>query len=413
MGLLGIAHDSNTYSNTYTALPTLPAELPTQLAMTSAMKLTKTNSTTSRNVLPSVLLSVLLGLGSCTTSEQTVSSSPPSTVDPAAPVSNPTTVRPNVVASHSVLCDLAAAIAQDTIALTCLVAPGEDPHAYQPTPADRKALESAQLIFYGGYDLEPAIETLIAATQGNVDKVAVSEQAVSKPLLGKPHDHDHGAQKRDADSASDKVGDHDHHGHHHDHSHADSRAEGKTAPDPHIWHSAKNGVAMVMVMRDRLKKLSPRNAALYDQNADRLAQQLIALDKWIVQQIETIPADRRKLVTTHDALGYYGQAYGIEILGTLQGLSTTEQPTPTRLKELVSEIKTAKVPTIFAEISTNDRVLSNVAREADVRISEQPIYADGIGQEGTVSGTYVGMLVTNTCTIVNGLGGQCSPFPLE
>ncbi len=395
------------------------------LAM-KAMKLTKTDLTASGNVLRGVLLSVLLGLGSCTTSEQTGGSASPSAVDPAAPVSTQTAPKPNVVASHSVLCDLATTIAQDTIALTCLVAPGEDPHAYQPTPADRKALESAQLIFYGGYDLEPAIETLIAATQGNVDKVAVGEQAVSKPLLGKPHDHDHGAEGRDANSASDKAGDHDHD---HDHNHADgdkktqpaansassadSRAEGETEPDPHVWHSAKNGVAMVMVMRDRLKKLSPQNAALYDQNADRLAQQLIALDKWIVQQIETVPADRRKLVTTHDALGYYGQSYGIEILGTLQGLSTTEQPTPTRLKELVTEIKAAKVPTIFAEISTNDRVLSNVAREADVRISEQPIYADGIGQEGTVSGTYTGMLVTNTCTIVNGLGGQCSPFPLE
>ncbi len=335
-----------------------------------------------------LFLSIVVGLAGCT--EQATTPSTPSAASPVATAANQTVAKPTVVVSHSVLCDLTQTIAQATIDLTCLVMPGEDPHAYQATPRDRKLLESAQLILYGGYDLEPGIEQLIAATPAAIAKVAVSEKAVTKPLMGDHHDHDHAEGK-------------------HDHDHA----KGDIAPDPHVWHDPKQGIEMAKIVRDQLQQLSPNNAALYDQTAQQFIDQLTQVDRWIAAQIATIPANQRKLVTTHDALGYYGQAYGIEILGTLQGLSTTEQPTPTRLKELVNEIKAAKVPTIFAEVSTNDKVLSNVAREAGVTINTQPIYADGIGQAGTPSGTYVGMLVTNTCTIVNGLGGQCSPFSLD
>ncbi|MCS6812803.1 MAG: zinc ABC transporter substrate-binding protein [Cyanobacteria bacterium] len=341
--------------------------------------------------LGSLALAIAVALTGCNQPEP---ASTPSTVpaSPAATVSTPTESKPRVVATHNVLCDLTRTIAAETIDLTCLVQPGMDPHVYQPTPSDRQAIDSAQLVLYGGYDLEPSIEALIKASKGSALKVAVSEQAVPKPLLGKAHDHG-------AHDHADK-GHHDHHHH----------AEAETVPDPHVWHNAQNGIAMVKVIRDQLQKLAPRHADQYRQTSEQLIAQLTRLDQWIAEQIATIPADRRKLVTTHDALSYYGQAYGIQILGTLQGLSTAEQPTPTRLKQLVTEIKAAQVPTIFAERSTNDKVLGTLAREAKVTLSQQPINADGLGQAESATGTYIGMLATNTCTIVNGLGGACRPF---
>lgn len=346
--------------------------------------------------LGSLALAIAVVLTGCNRPEP-LSTPPTVPASPTATVSTSTESKPQVVATHSVLCDLTRTIAAETIDLTCLVQPGMDPHTYQPTPSDRQAIDTAQLVLYGGYDLEPSIEALIKASKGDSLKVAVSERAVPKPLLGKAHDH--GAHDHGAHDHADKA----HHGHHH-------HAEAETVPDPHIWHNPQYGIAMVTVIRDQLQKLAPYHAAQYRQTSEQLIAQLTRLDQWIAEQIATIPADRRKLVTTHDALSYYGQAYGIQILGTLQGLSTTEQPTPARLKELVTEIRAAQVPTIFAERSTNDKVLGTLAREAKVTLSQQPIDADGLGQAGSATGTYIGMLATNTCTIVNGLGGTCRPF---
>ena len=126
-------------------------------------------------------------------------------------------------------------------------------------------------------------------------------------------------------------------------------------------------------------------------------------------QINTIPPQQRKLVTTHDALGYYAKAYGLKIEGTLQGLSSVEQPTAAKVKELVKEVKEAKVPTIFAEVTANDKVIKNVAKEANVKLSDRKLIADGLTEAGTPASTYIGMLTANTCAIVDGLGGKCTP----
>lgn len=300
-------------------------------------------------------------------------------------VADVSTEKPKVVASYSVLCDMAAEIAQDSVDLTCLVEPEADPHTYQATPADRKAIETANLILYGGYDFEPTIINLVEATKNVAPKVAVNEQAVTQPLMGEPHDHDH------------------HEGEEHTH------AEDEMAPDPHVWHDANNGVRMAEVIRDQLQQVAPDDRELYTRNAQQLINQLQQVDNWIKAQVDTIPPQQRKLVTTHDALGYYANAYSLEVEGSLQGFSTEEQPTAARLKQLVQEVKSANVPTIFAEVTANDKVIGTVAREAQVEIADQALYADGLGAEGSPAGTYIGMLTTNTCTIVDGLGGKCKP----
>ncbi|MBW4621226.1 MAG: zinc ABC transporter substrate-binding protein [Cyanosarcina radialis HA8281-LM2] len=300
--------------------------------------------------------------------------------------------RPLVVATTSVLCDLTKQVAAETIDLKCLVEPGEDPHVYQPTPEDRQAIDRAKLILYAGYDFEPTLIKLVKATSNPVPKIAVHEVAVPKPLMGEAHHHG------------------EEHAHEGEHREGEERAEEETAPDPHVWHNAQNGIQMVATISNNLKKLSPNNASTYNNNAQEITAELQQIDTWIKSEINTIPAQQRKLVTTHDALGYYVKAYGLSYEGALIGLSTEEAPTAARLKELVGEIKEASVPTIFAEATNNPKLIQTVAKEANVKLADRGLFADGLGETGTEGDTYQKMLIANTQTIVEGLGGKFTPF---
>jgi manganese/iron transport system substrate-binding protein len=337
--------------------------------------------------LGSTLLALTVGiLSACAPSTPTSQTSPATSTNTAA---TPTNLK--VVATSSVLCDLTNTVAAATIDLTCLVKAGTDPHVYEPTPEDRKAIEDAQLVLYSGYDFEPSLIKLITASSTPGTKVAVGEVAVPKPLMG---EHEHGHEEEHAAGEKSAEG---------------TQAEGEE-PDPHVWHNAQNGIQMVKVIQDNLTKAAPANADLYAKNAQALTAELTQVDSWIKSQIATIPAASRKLVTTHDALGYYAEAYGIPVEGALQGISTEEKPTAARVKELTEEIKADRVPTIFAEITESTRLLETVAKEANVKISEQELFADGLGETGSAGDTYPKMLIANTRAIVEGLGGQFTAF---
>jgi manganese/iron transport system substrate-binding protein len=287
-------------------------------------------------------------------------------------------------------------IAGDTIDLKCLIEAGTDPHVYQPKPDDRKAIDSAKLVLYGGYDFEPSLIKLIQASSNSAPKIAVNEVAVPSPLLSEDgHSHDHGKEEK-KDTKAKK---------------SDQKAAKEA--DPHVWNNAQNGIKITQSISKSLSSLRPDQAETYAKNTAKIVSELEQIDTWIKAQIATIPEASRKLVTTHDALGYYAQAYGIPVEGALNGLSTEEQPTPTRVKELVEVIKTSKVPTIFAEVSINPKLITTVAKEANVKVSERELYADGLGAKGSEAETYAGMLIANTRTIVEGLGGKYTAFQLK
>ena len=279
---------------------------------------------------------------------------------------------PLVVATNSVTCGLTQEIAANTIDLKCLIEPGADPHLYQPKPEDSKAIEQAQLILYGGYNFESGLIKLIKATSNPAPKVAVHEIGVPKP------------QQLEED--------------------------GQTVTDPHVWHNAQNGIRIANAIADSLSKAFPNNTAKYTSNTKQLTGELKQIDTWIKSQIQTIPPGQRKLVTTHDAMGYYANAYGIPIEGALQGISTEERPTAARVAELVKDIRKSGVPTIFAEKTVNPQLIEAVAREANVKVADRELYADGLGEPGTDGDTYPKMLVANTRTIVEGLGGSYAAF---
>jgi manganese/iron transport system substrate-binding protein len=328
----------------------------------------------------------LVGCSGAQNASNPVSESPAATQTQASPAAN----LPKVVTTTGVLCNITKQIAQTSIDTTCLLKPGDDPHAYQTKPEDRKAIETANLILYGGYNHEPSIIKLIQSSSNSAPKIAVNELAVPKPLMGE-HEEEHGEEKAQNQP----------------------HAEGEKVPDPHVWHNPQNGLRMVEIIRDGLIQVSPSNAQLYTKNAASLTDELQKIDTWIKAQIATIPAQKRKLVTTHDAMSYYADAYGLEIAGALQGVTTEEQPTAARIAELSSEIKTAGVPKIFADITTNPKLIETVAREANVEISDKELYSDELGGPGTGADTYQGMLKTNTCAITSGLGGNCTPFATE
>jgi manganese/iron transport system substrate-binding protein len=342
-------------------------------------------SSSHRHIIQVLLVAGILS--SCTQAPPTnnISSSPL----PSAIANNNATAntKPLVVATTSVICDLTKAIAQETIDLKCLVGAGADPHVYQPTPADRQAIDQAKLILYAGYDFEPSIIKLVTASQNPAPKIAVHELAVPQPLKGE-HDHEQ-EEKKSADGKGDK--------------HTEET-------DPHVWHNAQNGVKMVRAIQSELTAVVADQADNYSKNAQALTTQINQIDSWIKSQINTIPSKSRKLVTTHDALGYYADAYKIPVEGALQGLSTEEKPTPVGLKKLVEEIKKTGVPTIFAEVTASSKILEQVAKEAQVKVSPQSLFADGLGAPGSAGDTYPKMLIANTQALVEGLGGKFQPF---
>jgi manganese/iron transport system substrate-binding protein len=321
------------------------------------------------------LVSSILTLGlltGCTTSKQpTDTASPTASETPAATTAASTDSSPKVVVTNTVLCDLTKQIAASTVNVVCLLAPGSDPHVYKLTPEARQSIEDAKLVLYGGYDFEPELIKAIKATSNPAPKIAVHELAVPQP------------QKFEED--------------------------GKSTTDPHVWHNAQNGIKIAETIEANLEKLVPAQAATYKQNTQKLTAEIGQLDTWIKSEIGTIPAAKKVLFTTHDALGYYSKAYGIPV-DALEGLSTEEKPNAARAKELVGKIKKAQVPTIFAELTLNPKLITTIAQEAKVKVSEQEIYADGLGEVSSPGGTYQKMLVSNTKAIVEGLGGKYTPF---
>jgi manganese/iron transport system substrate-binding protein len=279
-----------------------------------------------------------------------------------------------VVSTSTIISDLTEAIAQDsinqTIDHTSILKPGVDPHVYEPVPADSISLEKADLILYNGYNLEPGLIRIINATGLKSKKIAVAEKIT--PLY--------------------------------------TEKEGKKYPDPHVWGNATNGIIMVNTIRDALIEISPAEREKFTANALELTQELTKVDQWIKSQINTIPANQRKLVTTHDAFQYYTSAYGLQMLGTLIGISTEEQPSAQTVKNLAQQIKTSQVPAIFAETTINPQLITTVAAEAGVKLAPTKLYSDSLGIPGSGADSYSQMLIANTRAIVEALGGKYTPF---
>lgn len=277
--------------------------------------------------------------------------------------------RLEVVATFSVLGDLVQNVGRDQIDLHLLVGPGRDTHTFEPSPADNRLLAGASLVFENGLGFEPWLDDLYTSSGSQARRVAVTSRV--EPLT------------------------------------AEAEAEGSREQgnfDPHVWHSVANVIGEVEVIRDALAQADPANAAVYQSNAQSYVAQLKELEAWIFDQVENVPPDSRKLLTTHDTFGYFARRYGFEILGSLLP-STTEGASPSaqEMAALVETVRAAGVPAVFAENVSSNVLLGQVADEAGVEVVAS-LYTDALGPAGSEGGTYLGMMRYNVATIVSELG---------
>ncbi len=292
------------------------------------------------------------------------------------------TAAPLKVASLStVLTDIAENIGGDRVEVTSIVKPGIDPHMYEPTPGDIKKISNARIVLASGLGFEGYLDNLKSSV-GTGPIFVVAGDAIKPIYVDEADAHDEGEGEE--------------HGHHH-HSHTADN-DGKF-PDPHWWHSIKNVETVTRQIRDAFIAADPEGRAVYEANARAFDKKLTDLSKWVRLQLAKLPKDKRILVTSHDALGYFAQDYSFEV-HPVQGISTSDQPSSKKVRELVRDIKEEGVKAIFAENIENPKVLQQITQETGAKLGGT-LYADGLGT-GDAS-TYDGMVRHNVTTIVTAL----------
>ncbi len=276
-----------------------------------------------------------------------------------------------VVATISIIGDWVQTVGGDDVDVTTLVGPDGDPHEYQPIPADSMKLTEAAVIFENGFGLESWLPKLSDSAQTKATRVVVTRDIEVRHVPETEGERPNGK--------------------------SDDR-------DPHAWQSLKNAIVMANTIRDALVKADPAHAAGYKARAEAYDSELGKLDTYIAKQIQSLPEKRRKLVTSHDAFGYFGQRYGIDISrSALESVSTeASDPSAKQIAEVVDQIKASGVPVIFLENIQNPKLINQIAAEAKVKVGP-PLYSDALGQKGTEGDTYLKMMRYNADTLVNAL----------
>jgi zinc/manganese transport system substrate-binding protein len=269
-----------------------------------------------------------------------------------------------VVASFTILADMVKTIGGDAVAVRALVGPNGDPHTYEPTPDDARALQAADIVFVNGLGLEGWMDRLIQAS-GYKGRSVIASDGVT------PLDRDE---------------------------------DGKTVIDPHAWNSAANGELYAAAIAKALAAADPEDKALFEANAEAYEAKLAALDAEAYKALDAIPQARRKLLTTHDALGYFAKAYHVEILAPL-GISTEQEPSAAAVAGLITQIRKEGIKTYFLENSNDPRLIEQIAHATAARPGGE-LYVESLSQPNGPAATYVAMFTHNLDLIVKAMRDQ-------
>jgi ABC-type Zn uptake system ZnuABC Zn-binding protein ZnuA len=262
-----------------------------------------------------------------------------------------------VVATTTQVADLAREVGGDRVSVEGMLRPGGDPHDYEPRPSDVAAVARAAVVFRSGGEVDDWLGDVIDNAGGDAEVVSLIDSV-----------------KRLDD-------------------------------DPHWWQDPRNGVRAVEAIRAELSKVDPRGRAAYASNAERTVRRLRRLDRKIAGCVERVPAAKRKIVTTHDALGYFARRYGVEVVGAvIPSLSTQAQASAGDVERLVEQIRRERVEAVFPESSVNPDIERAIAREAGARIGDS-LYADSLGPKGSAGETYAGALAADAAALVRGMSG--------
>ena len=261
----------------------------------------------------------------------------------------------DVVATTTQVADLTRSVAGNDIAVKQILQPNADPHEYEPRPSDAEAVANAKLVIRSGGDVDDWLKGVIDQAGGKASVVTLIDHV----------------QRRGG--------------------------------DPHWWQDPRNGIKAVLAIRDALVRTDPRHAAGYRARAAAYEAKLARLDKGIQTCVAKLPSNQRRLVTSHDALGYYADRYGFKVIGAaIPSLSTQAQPSGKQTQQLVDQIKGEQVAAIFPESSLNPKLEQAIGRDAGAKVGGA-LWADSLGPEGSSGATYAGSLEANTRTIVSAL----------
>ena len=264
--------------------------------------------------------------------------------------------RLRAVATFSVLGDLVKNVGGERAEVATLVGPNGDVHVYAPTPADAKTLATADVVFVNGLGLEGWIDRLIAAS-GSKAPVVVASRGINPREMTDGHDSN------------------------------------RLLSDPHAWQSVANAEIYVANIRDGLIAVDPAGKEFYQAHAAAYLTALDALDREIKAAIATIPADRRKIITTHNAFGYFGDAYGLEFIAP-EGVSTDAEPSARDVANIIAQIRAQKIPAVFMENITDPRLMERIAAETGAKVGGT-IYSDALSPPNGPAATYVDMIRHN------------------
>jgi ABC-type Zn uptake system ZnuABC Zn-binding protein ZnuA len=283
-----------------------------------------------------------------------------------------------VVASTNIVGDAVSQVGGDAIDLTVLMGLGQDPHSYEPTPADLSQIEMAHVAFVNGFGLEGGLLGLLEPLESGVPIVPVSA----------------GIEPREFEHADE----------HEEESHEAADQHAHAGGDPHTWMDPNNVEIWAANIAEVLSDLDPANADTYQANAATYVEQLEELDAYIEQQVSRIPPGERKLVTNHEAFGYFADRYGLEVVGTVFiGASELAEPSAGDMADLIEAIKAEGVHAIFVETTVSSQLAEVVADEVGYEVGVYTLYTGSLGEPGSGADTYIGMMHTNVDTILAGL----------
>lgn len=254
-----------------------------------------------------------------------------------------------VVASFSIIGDFVREVGGDRVAVTTLVGPDGDAHVYQPTPADVRRIAQAKVIFVNGLGFEGWLERLVAAAKGKGVMVTLGKGVAARP--------------------------------------------GEEGTDPHAWQDVANAKIYVTEIRDALIAADPAGADIYRANASAYLAKLDALDAEIVKTLDAVPKDRRRVVSTHDAFGYFAARYGVEFIAP-QGVSTEAEPSARDIARIIDSVKKNKVGAVFLENISDPRLARRIAAETGAKVGGV-LYSDALSAPGEGGANYIDMMRHN------------------
>jgi manganese/zinc/iron transport system substrate-binding protein len=276
-----------------------------------------------------------------------------------------------VVATTAMIGDAVRAVGGERVRVEVLLGQGVDPHLYKPTRADIAKMARADMIVANGLSLEAQFRDTFEQLSRTKPVVLAGERLPKERLLA---DQDY-----------------------------------KDKPDPHVWMAPDLWKGVVGAVRDALAARDPAGKGDYDKGHDRYVGEIARLSDYAKRALASIPAERRILVTAHDAFGYFGRAYAIEVIG-IQGVSTESEAGLRKIEEVVNLVVSRKLPSIFVESSVSDRnvkaVIEGAQRRGHTLAVGAELFSDALGAPGTYEGAYLGMIDHNVTTITRALGGE-------